>query len=250
MYTRAITRKPGKNFADGITTSGLGKPDFEKAVSQHAAYCDALTRCGLSVTVLEADEKYPDGCFVEDTAVVTENMAVITKPGNPARLGEEIRIAEILSQYRKTETIQLPGTLDGGDIMRADSHFYIGLSGRTNQEGAGQLSYILSLYGYTSSVITVGTVLHLKTGIAYLGGNSYIAIRELADQFKSPNLICLDPDENYAANCLRVNDYLLIPKGFPKSRIKIIERSHRIIELEMSEFRKMDGGLTCLSLIF
>lgn len=250
MHTRAITRRPGKNFADGITTSGLGKPDFKTALVQHAAYCDALTRCGLDVKALDADEKYPDGCFVEDTAVVTEQMAVITKPGNTARLGEEIRIAEILSAYKKIESIQLPGTLDGGDIMRVNNHFYIGMSRRTNPEGARQLAEILAGYGYTSSEIPVGPVLHLKTGITYLGGNCFIAISEFAGHFRSSDVILLDPDENYSANCLPVNDYLLIPKGFPKSKKKIFERYYRIIELDMSEFRKMDGGLTCLSLIF
>ncbi len=249
-YTRAIVRRPGKNFADGITISNLGKPIFEKALDQHKAYCEALTKCGLEVIVLEADERYPDGCFVEDTAVVTNEVAIITRPGNPARLGEEITIKEVLKQYKAIETIDAPGNLDGGDILRVENHFYIGLTDRTNKEGAKQLSAHLQKYGYTSSTIEVKDILHLKTGIAYLGNNSIIALDQLSNIINGSNTIILDPNESYSANCLRVNDYLLIPKGFPNSKDQIAKLGYNIIEIEMSEFRKMDGGLTCLSLLF
>ncbi len=120
MYTKAIVRRPGRNFAEGITTSNLGKPDFEKALEQHAAYCNALARCGVELTVLEADDRYPDGCFVEDTAVVNSKVAVITHPGAEARRGEEVEISRVLSGYRTLETIKFPGTLEGGDILRAE----------------------------------------------------------------------------------------------------------------------------------
>src|SRR5665648_130259 len=108
MYSKAIVRRPGSNFAGGITTSGLGRPDYKKALVQHDAYCDALRRCGVEVTVLEADERYPDGCFVEDTAVVTPEVAVITRPGALTRRGEEAEIARVLSGYRETVTIEPP----------------------------------------------------------------------------------------------------------------------------------------------
>lgn len=251
MFTKAITRKPGRNFANGITTSNLGKPDFRKALGQHASYCNALKKCGLNVTILEADETYPDGCFVEDTAIVTEKMAIITKPGNPTRRGEEKKISEILLKLKKKlEHIELPGNVDGGDIMRVGDHFYIGMSKRTNQEGAKQLAEIFSKYGYSASEIPVESVLHLKTGITYLGDNNFISIDAFSKDFESSNVIKLDQDENYSANCLLINNYLLIPKGFPKSKQKILELAYNIIEIEMSEFRKMDGGLTCLSLLF
>lgn len=249
-YTRAIVRRPGKNFADGITTSNLGKPIFEKALDQHKAYCEALTKCGLEVIVLEADERYPDGCFVEDTAVVTNEVAIITRPGNPARLGEEITIKEVLKQYKAIETIDAPGNLDGGDILRVENHFYIGLTDRTNKEGAKQLSAHLQKHGYTSSTVDVKDILHLKTSIAYLGNNNFIALDQLSNIINGSNTIILDPNESYSANCLRVNDYLLIPKGFPNSKDQIAKLGYNIIEIEMSEFRKMDGGLTCLSLLF
>lgn len=250
QYTTAIIRQPGKNFANGITTSSLGKPSFELALKQHNAYCEALKSCGLEVTILEADENYPDGCFVEDTAIVTQEVAIITKPGDTDRIGEVDRIAVVLSKYKKTETINLPGTLDGGDIMRVGNHFYIGMSKRTNEEGAKQLAEILAKYGYTTSQIPVKKVLHLKTGITYLGSNNFISVEEFANVFKESTVIKLDPDEFYSANCLNINNRLLIPKGFPKSKKQIIDLGYSIVEIEMTEFRKMDGGLTCLSLLF
>ena len=150
MYSSAIVRRPGRNFEDGISTSGLGKPDFSKAVEQHEEYCRALAKCGLEVIVLDADERYPDGCFVEDMAIVTPEVAIITRPGAESRMGEEIGISKILSRFRKIETIKYPGTLDGGDVLRVDNHYYIGISGRTSMEGARQLSGHLSGIGYNS----------------------------------------------------------------------------------------------------
>lgn len=250
MYTRAIARQPGKNFAKGITTSNLGTPVFEKALEQHTAYCNVLRACGVEVTVLEADERYPDGCFVEDTAVVTEKIAVITRPSNPARLGEEESILPVISKYRKVERIIAPGSLEGGDIMRVENHFFIGITKRTNVEGATQLSQILSKHGYTASLVHVKDILHLKTGIAYLGDASFIATDSMRRNVQAKRIIKLEPNEEYSANCLRVNGKLLIPKGFAKSKEQLGNLGYSIIEVEMSEFRKMDGGLTCLSLLF
>ncbi len=250
MFTKAIVRKPGINFADGITSADEGRPDFLKALEQHASYCDALRQCGLKIFVLEADERFPDGCFVEDTAVVAEQMAVITKPGDPSRAGEEKSIAEILGRFRKLEWIEAPGNLEGGDIMQVNNHFYIGVSKRTNSDGARQLATILSNYGYTSSNVPVETVLHLKTGVTYLGNNNFIAVDEFSTAFAASNVIELSPDEYYHANCLLINGHLLVPKGYPNARREIEGLEYQIIEVEMSEYRKMDGGLTCLSLLF
>ncbi len=250
MYSKAIVRRPGRNFANGITTSTLGKPDYKKALEQHSAYCKALERCGVELIILEADERYPDGCFVEDTAVVNSRVAVVTHPGAASRIGEEVEISRVLSGFKTPETIEFPGTLEGGDILRVEDHYFIGLSGRTNQEGADQLAAILSRYGFTSSEIKVEAGLHLKSDIAYLGKGNFISTPGFSKIAQTGNYIILDQDESYSANCLLVNDFLLIPKGFPKSKAKITDLEYNIIELEMSEFRKMDGGLTCLSLLF
>ncbi len=250
MYTKAIVRRPGRNFAEGITTSNLGKPEFRKALEQHSAYCDALIGCGLELIILEADERFPDGCFIEDTAIVTGEVAVITRPGAASRLGEETEISETLSEFRKIVTINIPGNLDGGDVMRVENHFFIGISGRTNKDGARQLSSILSKYGYTASEAEVGEGLHLKSGIAYLGKGNFISQEGFSKIAGSSGSIILDHGESYSANCLLVNNLLLIPKGFQKAKKKILELGYKVLELDMSEFRKMDGGLTCLSLLF
>lgn len=250
MYSKAVVRRPGINFAKGITTSNLGNPDFAKTLEQHAAYCNALKRCGLEVTVLEADERYPDGCFVEDTAIINREVAVITRPGALSRRGEEAEISRVLSGHKNTEKIEPPGTLEGGDILRVEDHYFIGLSGRTNKEGADQLAAILSKYGFTFSEIKVEAGLHLKSDIAYLGKGNFISTPAFSKMIYPANTIILDQDESYSANCLLINDILLIPKGFPKSKKKIADLGYDVVELEMSEFRKMDGGLTCLSLLF
>jgi dimethylargininase len=249
-YTQAIVRKPGKNFADGITDSVLEKPSFEIALKQHAAYCEALIHCGLRLTILDADENFPDGCFVEDTAVVTEKVAIITNPGAKSRRGETKKIAETLSEYMKTEYISLDGFVEGGDVLRFGNKFFIGISDRTNENGALQLSERLSNYGHSSSMIPVKSILHLKTGITFIGQNNFIALGGLSQQFKRFNIIQVDQDEAYAANCLFINDFLLVPKGYPEMKKKVLKLGCKIIEIEMSEFKKMNGGLTCLSLLF
>lgn len=135
-------------------------------------------------------------------------------------------------------------------ILSADNHFFFGISGRTNNAGAAQLSSILAEYGYSASEIEVGSGLHLKSGIAYLGDGNYITVKEFSEIAGSANYIIPDQDESYSANCLRVNNYLLVPERFPETKRKITDLGYSIIELDMSEFHKMDGGMTCLSLVF
>lgn len=204
----------------------------------------------MQVTVLESDQRYPDGCFVEDTAVVLDEAAIIVRPGDIARQGEEEKIAQILAQHKNIENLKLPASLDGGDIMRVKNHFYIGMSARTNEEGAKQLADILTSFGYTTSRIPVNSVLHLKTGITCIGEDTFISIPEFVPYVSDKKVMVLEKEEYYSANCLLVNDYLLKPKGYPKSYKKLIDLGYQIIEIEMTEFEKMNGGLTCLSLLF
>lgn len=252
MFTRAIVRKPAHTYANGITTSNLGRPDYKVALKQHEAYCQALIKCGLELIILDADPNFPDSCFVEDTAVVTKDFGIITRPGDQRRLGEEVEIKKVLEPLLKLHYIEEPGTLDGGDIMQADKKFYVGLSNRTNLSGSKQLKEILTSYNYDVFSIPVCNLLHFKTGVNYLGENNLILHREFCskDDFKIYSQIIVDTDEEYAANSLRVNDFVLVPKGFPKIKSKIQNLGYKIIELEMSEFQKMDGGLSCLSLRF
>ena len=251
MFAEAIVRDVPETLDAGITSADLGKPDHAKAVAQHLRYIQALERCGLEVTALDADEKYPDSVFIEDTAVVTARCAILARPGADRRQGEVHGVEEVLSgRYGNLESIIDPGTLDGGDVLQVGDHFYIGLTSRTNLEGARQLSEILGGYGYGVSRVESREYLHLKSGVSYLGDNVLVVAGELATsaEFGEFDKIVADSHEEYCANCIRVNDYVLVPTGFERTKAQIAARGYELIELEMSEFRKVDGGLSCLSL--
>ena len=250
MNTTAIVRQPGKNFANGITTSSLGAPDYKMAILQHTAYIEALQKCGLKVIILPPDERYPDGCFVEDTAVITDEFAIITRPGDERRRGEELQITEVLKDYKELYYLRAPSRLDGGDVVKVDRSFYIGESQRTNKEGILQFTAIANEFGYQCSSVPVGQALHLKSSVAYLGDQRIIISTVMESYFKRYDQVLVDPTEEYACNCLKINDHLLIPSGYPNTKEKLLSLDYQIIELDTSEFRKMDGGLTCLSLLF
>ncbi|HXD23398.1 MAG TPA: hypothetical protein VN613_08565 [Gemmatimonadaceae bacterium] len=255
-FTRAIVRPPSANFADGLTSVALGRPDFMRALDQHARYCEALERCGLRITRLPEDPAHPDATFVEDTAVLSARCNVITRPGAPSRAGEVAAIRAALAAAGVTlGAIEAPGTLDGGDICEHGDHFFIGVSQRTNWEGAAQLAALLTKAGYESSCIDIRAtpgILHLKSGIASLGDAHVVAIDSLAGHpaLKSRDLVRVPAGEEYAANCVRLNDRVLIAGGFSGTRRSLESLGYDVLALDMSEFQKMDGGLSCLSLRF
>jgi dimethylargininase len=256
MFSNAIVRPPDSRFATGLTTAELGEPLLEKALEQHARYCEALEECGLSLTRLDPDPRYPDGTFVEDDAVLTPGCAILTRPGAESRLGEVAAIREALARfYRVFRAIEAPGTVDGGDICEAEGHFFIGISERTNEPGAEQLASFLEKEGFTSSFVDIRKlqgILHLKSGIAYLGDRRLALIDALArrPEFRGYDAVRVESAEEYAANCVRVNDRVLLAAGFPVLEKALVRMGCRVLTLEMSEFRKMDGGLSCLSLRF
>jgi dimethylargininase len=252
MFTHAIARLPGEDFARGITTSHLEKPVFSKMLSQHQAYTVCLQSLGLEVTLLPPLTGFPDAYFVEDVAVVTPEVAVITRPGAGARRGEAGSMAPVLAEYRPLEWIRAPGTVDGGDVLMIGSHFFIGLSERTNREGANQLGAILARYGCTWQAVPVGAGLHLKSSVNWVGERSLLLTQDFAGrpEFEGYDRIVLDPAEAYAGNTMWINDQLITPAGFPETRARLGKLGLPIIELETSEAHKMDGGLTCMSLRF
>ena len=302
MLTKAIVRPPAANFAEGLTTANLGAPDYERALKQHEDYCAALEQCGLTLTRLEADGRYPDSTFVEDTAiligapasakthpltqvVLTKPQAVLTRPGAPSRSGEVESMRRVLADFfPSVGEIQSPGTLDGGDVCEAGNHFFIGISERTNEGGAQQLVELLAPFGYTSSLVDItksGTgvrgprrgspagvldppvthaqdaratrhTLHLKTGLAYPDDSRLVVTEALAacEEFRGYDLVRVNDGEEYAANCIRVNDHVLVASGFPVLERNLQALGYQTIALEMSEFQKMDGGLSCLSIRF
>ena len=206
MFTNAIVRIPGENFDQGLTSSELGKPLHARAVEQHAAYCTALEKQGMRICALPPDLIHPDSTFVEDTAVLTKSSAILTRPGAKSREGELARMEEVLGRFFQViKRIGEPGTLDGGDVCEAGNHFFIGISHRTNAEGARQLADFLSEEGFTTSFVDIRetqSILHLKSGLAYLDENNLVVIEALAgrEEFTGYDLIRVPREETYAAN--------------------------------------------------
>jgi dimethylargininase len=250
---RAVLRPPSASFALGLTTAGLGSPDLGLARDQHERYRAAVEACGIEVLYLEPDEDHPDACFVEDVAIVTERGFMLTRPGAPSRRGEVASMAKALLRFQpKLPVIEAPGRLDGGDVCQAEDHFWIGLSARTDQEGAGQLGAWLEQLGYTWSTVGMDgmTLLHLKAGMAFLGEGRVAVVDEFHDDpaFKNYERVRVSREERYAANCVRINDRLLIPSGHPKFEADLKRLGYHVVTVDMSEYEKMDGGLSCLSL--
>jgi dimethylargininase len=249
VFTRALCRLPGDDLAAGLTTADLGAPDPRRARRQHAAYVAALEAAGLAVTVLPALEGHPDACFVEDTAVLVPGRTVITRPGAPSRRGETASVAAALDG---PDPVRLgpPAALDGGDVLVAEDTCWIGLSRRTNADGALALAAALAPLGYHCVTVEVGAGLHLKSHVNHLGGRRLLVTDSFAGNlaFAGWETLVVPDDEAYAANTLLVNGTLLTPAGFPGTRALLDRLGLPVAELELSEFAKVDGGLTCLSL--
>jgi dimethylargininase len=210
----------------------------------------------LRVITLPPDEDYADSTFVEDTAVLTDHFAVLTRPGAPSRAGETASMRRALAEFfPHLDSIEAPGTVDGGDVCEAGKHFFIGISERTNEAGARQLTALLAPFGYTGVSVDIRSersLLHLKSGLAYLGDNRLVVTDALAGraEFAGYDLVVVNEAEAYAANCVRLNDFVLIAAGYPVFAAKLQGLGYQTIALEMTEFEKMDGGLSCLSLRF
>lgn len=256
MFKNVIVKTPCKAVTQGITSAPeLGQPDYSLALKQHAAYIEALKQCGVSVTVLPADESFPDSCFVEDVAVITPKCAIVTNPGAATRNQETKAIVPVLKQFfpeDKIEYITAPGTLEGGDVMMVGTHFYVGRSARTNEEGIKQFIAILEKHGLTGSEVPLTEVLHLKTGVNYIENNNMLVAGEFITkaEFAQYNNIVIPQSESYAANCIWVNGTVIVPCGYPTVEKAVKDAGYPVILVDTSEFRKIDGGLSCLSLRF
>jgi dimethylargininase len=256
MFRHAIARLPGPNFVEGLTRVDQGAPSLDLALQQHARYCAVLRDCGLDVELLPADSAHPDACFVEDCAIVLSGAAILTRPGAASRSGEVASLEPALRRvFPAPAQIDAPGTVDGGDICIAGRHVFIGVSHRTNDAGAAQLAQWLQTSGYTSVTVDIreiDSILHLKSGLAHLAGDRLVLIPELAGHlaFAGFDRVVIDAEEAYAANALQVNDRVLVASGFPRIEARLRALGYRIEALDMSEYAKLDGGLSCLSLRF
>lgn len=252
MFSRAICRKPGPDFAEGLTTSRLGRPDFHGLLRMHAAYVQALKDLHLEVDVLEPLPGYPDAYYVEDPAIITPEIGIITRPGAMERRGEEIALGAAIAKHRRTVSIQAPGTLEGGDVLFIGKQVFVGLSNRTNGEGVRQLASLLAPFGYSVTGIPVPAGLHFKSSVNWVGGDALLLSRDFANrpELKNYRKLIVPDDEIYATNTLWINGALIAPSGFPATRKLLDGLGMPIVELDCTEPMKMDGGLTCLSLRF
>ena len=257
MFTKAITRKPCKALIDGITTAmfGEGTPNYETAIKQHDNYVETLRSLGLEVLDLEADERYPDSCFVEDPAVVMEECAIITNPATDSRNGEKYEIVDAIKKFYSDDQIfhiEAPGTMEGGDVMLVEKHFYVGQSDRTNAEGFRQFQDIVAKFGYEATAVPVTEGLHLKDFVIYLEKGNMLVSPKMNEEpaFSEYTRFVIEPEELYAINSMNINGTVLVPDGFPNTQKLIQDLGYPTIVMNNSEFAKIDGSLTCLSLRF
>ncbi|AWX69580.1 dimethylarginine dimethylaminohydrolase family protein [[Mycoplasma] anseris] len=260
-FHNVIVKTPASTMTEGIASSeaaiAMGKPNYELALKQHEAYKKALESCGVAVTCAPKNEAYPDSCFVEDTAViVTGEFAILTNPGASSRNGEKHEMLPYLQKFFDEEhlyKIEAPGTVDGGDVMMVGDTYYIGMSERTNREGIRQFHNILAQHGKTCIPVPMTEMLHLKTGVNYLEHNNLLISGEFLNYptFKDFNQIIVKAPEEYAANCIWVNETVIVPEGYPNVLKAVQDLGiYRVITCDTSEYKKLDGGLSCLSLRF
>ncbi|MBW9212016.1 MULTISPECIES: dimethylarginine dimethylaminohydrolase family protein [Terrabacteria group] len=256
-FTNAIVRKPCKAMIEGIATGMFSEesPIYEDALRQHESYVKTLEELGVSVLVLEALEQYPDSCFVEDPAVVMKDFAVITNSPRETRNGEKDEILPAIRQFYKEDEIydiQSPGTMEGGDVMFVDGHFYVGLSERTNLEGVRQFREIVQKYGYDVTSVPVTEGLHLKDFVIYLENGNMLLSEKMNNEeaFAKFNRFVVPKEELYAINSLYINGTVMVPDGFPKTKEYIESLGYPVKVVNTDEFKKIDGSLTCLSLRF
>lgn len=250
---RAIAHKVSPQIAEcELTFLDRSPIDLELAARQHDAYCSLLRELGVTVELLSGNEPYPDSCFVEDTAVVVSELAVICCPGVPSRRPETELIERELAKYRETARISLPATIEGGDVLRIGKKMFVGQSRRTNSKGIQELWRIMEPYGYSVTPVKIKDSLHLKSACTSIDDETLFLNPEWVDltPFKEFNLVYTPPEEPWSANLLRVGEAVCIQAGFPAAA-ELIERLARRVEIvDTSELRKAEAGLTCSSIIF
>jgi dimethylargininase len=249
----ALTRVPSPTIADCYSTSPPEQRiDFQKALRQRRAYIQALLELGLTVICVLDGPEQPFGVFVEDGAVVLDEIAIMTRQGAKSRRKEGRVILPTLSLYRPLVDLKAPAELDGGDVLRVGDMVYVGVSKRTNNHGVNQLRDILEPYGYNVTPVTVSGCSHLKSGCTYLGRNTILINKDWIDAapFKGFDTIDVCPTEQWAANTLPIGDVVLMPSSFPQTRRRLGGRGFKVRALDISEYQKAGAGLTCMSIIF
>ena len=249
----AITRDVSPTLA-GCELSYLPRTaiDIDIAGAQHRAYQDALSALGCRVIALPSETDLPDSVFVEDVAIVLDEIAILTRPGAESRRAESPSIAAALTPYRPLRAIEAPGTLDGGDVLRIGRTLYVGQSRRSNASGIAQLRDLSAGFGYTVRAVPIAGCLHLKSAVTQLADDTLLLQPEWIDRaaFREFRIIEIDPDEPHAANALRVGEGVIFPSCFPRTQQRMEKAGINAICVDVSELQKAEGAVTCCSLVF
>ena len=249
----AITRKVSSSLPNCELNFIERKPiDMERARAQHHAYESLLERLGVKVNSLPEERDLPDSMFVEDPAIVLDEVAVICTLGTETRRKEAASLAAAIEAYRKLAHVKLPGMLEGGDVLRVGKKIFVGLTQRSNAEGIRQLAVITEHYGYDLTAVPVTGCLHLKSAVTYLGRNTLLGNRAWfhPNRFEGFDWVDVDPAEPHAGNALTIGESIVFPASFPKTRARIEAKGFRVELLDISELQKAESGLTCSSLLF
>lgn len=248
----AITREISPRFSDcEITHIDRSPIDVGIARAQHREYTQALRDVGCEVIELPAEVDLPDSVFVEDTAFILPEVAVITRPGADSRKPETESIARALQPYCELRFIQPPGTVDGGDVLVLDKDIFVGMSTRTNRAAVDQMNTLLGEFGYCAHRVELRDCLHLKSAATRVDAKTLLINPDWVDaqQFPSFDFLEVDPAESYAANCLPLNGEIIYPTAFPKTRAKLEARGYKVRAVQVDELAKAEGAVTCCSLI-
>lgn len=249
----AVTREVSPRIAECELTHLARMPiDLERARAQHREYEEALRKLGCELIRLPAQPELADSVFVEDAAVVLDELAVITRPGAPSRRAETASVAAALKPYRNLFYIEAPGTLDGGDVLQLAKTLYVGQSQRSNFEGIEQLRRILANFGYRVVPVPLHDCLHLQTAVTRVADATLLVNRTWVDGrlFDSLRLIEVDRQEPFAANALLIGNTVIYPEVFPETRKRLEAQGIKVRTVDASELAKAEGGVTCSSLIF
>jgi dimethylargininase len=250
---KAIVREIPDSFASAISAAPRAHPiDVALARKQPAAYCEELEVIGVAVTRLPADERFPDCVFVEDTAVVAGDVALITRPGADARRGETEAVAAELARHVGLARVAAPATVDGGDCMRLGDTLYIGRSARTNAAGIARVTEVFARRGIDVVALDLPPgVLHLKCVVSPLAdGRVLLADGTLPPELFDGKVVSVPADESYAANCVCIADHVILAAEYPRARDAVSAAGFRVHLVPTSEVRKADGSLTCQSIVF
>lgn len=249
----AITREVSPSLGDCQLTHVARAPiDVTRAEAQHRAYQRVLASLGCRVLTLEAEPSMPDAVFVEDVAIVLDEVAVMTRPGAESRRGEGASVAELLARYRPLRRIEAPGTIDGGDVLRVGRAIYVGQSGRSNAEGISQLQQAVVEFGYRVQSVPIRGCLHLKSAVTAVRGDTLLLQPAWVNAASFPgfDIIEVDPQEEHAANILRVGDVAVMPACFPRTAQRLRDAGVEVVTVDVSELQKAEGATTCCSLVF